>query len=62
MTFLERCAVCERIVLDADVGDMICKIDGKTCQAVEIELLLHDIKGCDCFVQSCEYENLKDKE
>jgi hypothetical protein len=60
--FLERCKLCEYMARDKDVKDMLCIIDGKTCQAVEIELQLEEINGCDCFKQSYEFEDLRSKE
>ena len=60
--FLERCKLCEYMARDKDVKDMLCIIDGKTCQAVEIELQLEGISCCDCFKQSYEFEDLRSKE
>lgn len=60
--FLERCKLCEYMARDVNIHDMLCIIDGKTCQAVEIELQLEGISGCDCFKQSYEFEDLRSKE
>lgn len=60
--FLERCKLCEYMARDVNIHDMLCIIDGKTCQSVEIELQLENINSCDCFKQSYEFEDLKEKE
>lgn len=60
--FLERCKLCEYMARDVNIHDMLCIIDGKTCQAVEIELQLEGISGCDCFKQSYEFKDLIVKE